>query len=155
MLHVILSTSWCINYKERHVRTDGRKDSGPNKVMSLFIVYGGLGWLTMETYKLQSALLSLTIRLVRLQRCVYTVCYTQEMEKLPPGNTANCLAAWMMTQVTRLSGFVSLMFHTILRSCCLLSFTKLLNSVVPERNAVCVSWWRVGFLGKPKAEFCK
>jgi len=37
----------------------------------------------METYELQSALLSLTIRLVCLQRSVCTVRYTQETEKLP------------------------------------------------------------------------
>jgi len=46
----------------------------------------------METYELQSALLSLTIRLVCLQRSVCAARYTREMEKLSPENTADCLA---------------------------------------------------------------
>jgi hypothetical protein len=155
MMHVMSSASWCMNCKVRHVWTDGRKESGINKAMSLSIVHGGLGWLAMETYELQSALLSLTIRLVCLQRCVCTVRYTREMEKLPPENTANCLAAWMMTQVTHLSGFGSLRFHTVLTACWLLHFTTLLNSVAPERNTVRGAWWCLRFLGKPSAKFCK
>lgn len=155
MLSVMSSASRCINYKIRHVLTDGRKESGTNKAMSLFIVHGGLGWLAMETYELQSALLSLTIRLVCLQHSVCTVRYTQEMEKLPPENTANCLATWMMTQVTHLSGFGSLRFHTVLTTCWLLHFTKLFNSVAPERNTVCGVWWCLQFLGKPNVKFCK
>jgi len=150
-----LCCTWCINYEVRHVWTDGRKESGTNKAMSLFIVHGGLGWLAMETYELQSALLSLTIRLVSLERSVYTVRYTQEMEKLPPENTANCLAAWMMTQVTQLSGFGSLMLHTVLTACWLLHLTKLLNSVEPEINTVCGAWWCLRFLGKTNTKFCK
>ena len=132
-----LCCTWYINYKVRHVWTDGGKESGTNKAMSLFIVHGGLVWLAMETYELQSALLSLTIRLVCLRGSVCTVRYTEEMEKLPPENTANCLATWMMTQVTHLSGFSSLMSHTFLTACWLLDFTKLLNSVAPEINTVC------------------
>jgi len=155
MLHVMSSASWCINYKVRHVWTDRRKESGTNKAMSLFIVHGGLGWLAMETYELQSALLSLTIRLVCLQHSVCTVRYTQEMEKLLPENTANCLAAWMMTRVTYLSGFSSLKIHTIVTACWLLHFTELLNSAAPERNAVCGAWWCLRFHGKLNAKFCK